>query len=68
MHLSVLQLEPGDVILLQSAEPVPLREGMAMRQWVEKQFPGHPFCILDCGWRLGVMRGQRAAKEAAGAE
>lgn len=54
--VSVLRLEPGDVIVVQSDNAITDSGAEWLRASVGRLFPGHEVAILDQGLKIGIIR------------
>lgn len=53
-HAQVMNLAPGDVIILRSEGRLTMEQAEALRQRVEGMFPGHQVIVLGGGLELAV--------------
>lgn len=62
-EMARVQMEPGDVLVLSSAEPIPDDTCMRLRHAMEQEFPGHKCIVLADGLKLGVVGVPRLTEE-----
>lgn len=56
-HLSVVRLEPGDVIVFRSPHPLTVEDTVRITEAFEAGFPGHRSLVVSDGLEVSVLRG-----------
>ena len=56
VSVQVLRLEPGDVIVIQSADQLTDQACGYIREGLHRLFPDHEVAILDSGLKVGLIR------------
>lgn len=54
--LAVAQVAPGDVLIVQTAQPMTARASEVVIRRINKLWPGHDVLIMDGGHKLQVFR------------
>lgn len=55
-HLAVVNVQPGDILVLRHPEELSAEQAVFLREHVEEIFPGHQCVVLSGGLELAVAR------------